>query len=46
MLFILSPVFVFIFAIAFLKEKPNWRQVASTIVIVICVAIAIFLQSR
>lgn len=46
MLFILSPVFVFLFAIVFLKEKPNWRQIASTIVIVICVAIAIFLQSR
>lgn len=40
-MFILSPVFVFIFAIVFLKEKPNWRQIISTAVIVVCVALAI-----
>lgn len=41
LLFILSPVFVFLFAIIFLKEKPDWRQVSSTVVIVLCVALAI-----
>lgn len=41
LLFVLSPVFVFLFAVIFLKEKPDWRQITSTIVIVICIALAI-----
>jgi len=43
-LFILSPVFLFFFAIVFLKEKPTKRQIISTIIIVICVALAVFFQ--
>jgi len=42
LLFVLSPVFVFIFAVVFLREKPDWRQIVSTAVIVVCVLLAIF----
>ncbi|MEM4719244.1 MAG: EamA family transporter [Candidatus Pacearchaeota archaeon] len=40
-LFILSPVFVFLFAVFFLKEKPNKKQIISAIIIVICVVLAL-----
>lgn len=40
-IFTLSPVFLFILAVVFLKEKPSLRQIVSTIVIVGCVAGAI-----
>jgi len=46
LLFLLSPVFVFLFAVLYLKEKPDWRQIASTIVIVICVAAAILFKAK
>lgn len=42
-LFILSPVFLFLFAAIFLKEKPTLRNIISTVVIVICVVLAIVL---
>ncbi len=41
LLFILSPVFLFLFAIIFLKEKPSWREITSSAIIVVCVAMAI-----
>tara|TARA_Y100000310_G_scaffold85798_1_gene82640 strand:+ start:23573 stop:24433 length:861 start_codon:yes stop_codon:yes gene_type:complete len=44
-LFILGPIFIFIFARIFLKEKITWRQIVSSIVIIACVIAAIFLQS-
>ena len=40
-LFILSPVLMFVFAILFLKEKPTLRQIISTIIILVCVVLAI-----
>ena len=40
---ILSPVFLFIFAVIFLKEKPKLRNIVSSAIIVVCVALAIFL---
>lgn len=40
-LFILAPVLIYIFAAVFLKEKITKRQIASSIVIVICVIVAI-----
>ncbi len=43
-LFILAPVFIFLFARIFLKEKINIRQIISAIVIVACVVVAIVLQ--
>jgi drug/metabolite transporter (DMT)-like permease len=42
-LFILSPVFLFIFAVVFLKEKPKLRNIISSAIIVICVILAIIL---
>jgi drug/metabolite transporter (DMT)-like permease len=43
-LFILSPVFIFLFAAIFLKEKPTWKQIASAAIIVACVIAAIVLE--
>jgi drug/metabolite transporter (DMT)-like permease len=40
-LFILSAVFIMIFAIIFLKEKPTLRQIISAVIIVICVVLAV-----
>jgi drug/metabolite transporter (DMT)-like permease len=44
MLFILSPIFVYIFAWIFLKEKLSWRNIISAIIIVGCVILAIGVQ--
>lgn len=44
LLFILSGVFIFLFAIAFLKEKPKARQIVSAVIIVICVALSWFIR--
>lgn len=45
-IFILSPVFMFLFAVFFLKEKPTIAQIVSTIVIVLCVVAAILVESK
>jgi len=42
LLFILAPVFIYLFAGVFLKEKLSWKNILATIVIIICVAYAIF----
>jgi len=41
LLFILAPIFIYIFARIFLKEKLNWRNILAAIIIVACVAYAI-----
>jgi len=41
MLFILAPIFIYLFAWIFLKEKIEWKQIASSIVIVVCIIVAI-----
>jgi len=41
LLFILSPVLVFLFAVMFLKEKPTRKQIVSTAIIVACVIAAV-----
>ena len=41
-LFITAPVFIYIFARIFLKEKLNWRNITASIIIVACVAYALF----
>ncbi|MFA7708252.1 MAG: EamA family transporter [Candidatus Pacearchaeota archaeon] len=46
LLFILTPVFIFIFAKIFLKEKIGIRNIISSIIIVACVAIAIIIQEH
>lgn len=43
LLFILSPVLIFLFAVVFLKEKPTLGQVISTIIILICVVLAVLI---
>jgi drug/metabolite transporter (DMT)-like permease len=43
-LFILTPVFVYIFAGIFLKEKITLKQIISSIVIVVCVVIAMMIE--
>lgn len=43
-LFILTPVFTYIFAAIFLKEKITWRNIIATIIIIACVAAAILVQ--
>lgn len=43
-LFILSPVLIFLFAVIFLKEKPTVKQIVSTAIILICVALAVVLN--
>lgn len=45
-LFILTPIFIYIFAKVFLKEKLTWRNIISSMVIVICVVLAIVLENR
>ncbi|MBS3089125.1 DMT family transporter [Candidatus Pacearchaeota archaeon] len=42
-LFLLSPVFIFLSAMIFFKERSSWRNIVSSAVIVACVAAAIFL---
>jgi drug/metabolite transporter (DMT)-like permease len=41
MILILSPVFLFIFAVIFLKEKPKKRNIISSAIILVCVILAV-----
>lgn len=43
-LFILAPIFIYLFARIFLKEKITWRQVVSSIIIIACVVAAIIIE--
>jgi len=43
-LFILSPIFIFIFARIFLKEKINLRHIIASVIIIACVIAAILLE--
>jgi drug/metabolite transporter (DMT)-like permease len=45
MLFILTPIFTYIFAAIFLKEKITMKQIISTIIIVACISAAIVIQN-
>jgi drug/metabolite transporter (DMT)-like permease len=44
MLFILSPIFIYLFAWLYLKEKVTWRQIISSIIIVGCIVVAIVIN--
>ena len=44
MLFIIAPIFIYIFARIFLKEKINKRQIISSIIIVGCVVASLILE--
>ena len=37
LIIMLSPIFIYILAFKFLKEKPNWKNIVSSFVIVACV---------
>jgi drug/metabolite transporter (DMT)-like permease len=43
-LFILGPVFIFLFARIFLKEKITWRNMISAIIIVVCIILSIVIE--
>lgn len=42
LLIMLSPTFIYLFAWKFLKDKPNWRNVVASFVIVCCILFATF----
>lgn len=42
LLLLLGPIFTYFLAWKFLKEKPSWRNILASIVIIACVAYAIF----
>jgi len=44
-LLILTPVFIFVLARIFLKEKITFKQIVSTIIIILCVAAAILIKN-
>jgi len=44
MLFILAPIFIYLFAWMFLKEKIQWKQIISSIIIVACIVTAIVIN--
>ncbi|MBT4165429.1 EamA family transporter [archaeon] len=41
MLLILAPIFIYFFAWIYLKEKIEWKQIVSSIIIIICIIIAV-----
>jgi len=44
MILILTPIFIFIFARIFLKEKPTKKQIISAVIILLCVVAAVYLK--
>jgi drug/metabolite transporter (DMT)-like permease len=42
LLFMLAPVFVYLFSYIYLKEKPTWRNIVASIIILLCVLYATF----
>ncbi len=46
LLFILTPVFIYIFSWKYLKEQFRWRNLIASVIIVICVAIAMYLKGN
>lgn len=46
LLFMLSPVFIYIMSYFYLKEKPNIRNIIASIIILICVAYAMYINGN
>ena len=46
LLFILTPIFIYIFSWRYLKEQFKWRNLIASIIIIICVALAMYLQGN
>jgi drug/metabolite transporter (DMT)-like permease len=44
LLFILTPVFLYALSYIYLKEKPSWRNIVASIIIVLCVAYALWIN--
>jgi drug/metabolite transporter (DMT)-like permease len=42
LIFLLTPVFIYIFSRIYLNEKLNWRNILASIIIVLCVLYALF----
>ena len=42
LVFMLSPIFIYLFAWIFLKEKPTWRNIIASVIIVACVLYGTF----
>lgn len=42
LVFMLSPIFIYLFAWIFLKEKPTWRNIVASVIIVACVIYGTF----
>jgi len=45
LLFILAPVFIYLLSYFYLKEKPNWRNIVASIIILLCVTYAMIVAS-
>lgn len=45
LLFLLTPIFIYIFSYIYLKEKPTWRNIIASIIILLCVLYATFINS-
>lgn len=45
LLFILTPVFIYILSYKYLNEKPNWRNIIASVIIVLCVAYAMIISN-
>jgi drug/metabolite transporter (DMT)-like permease len=46
LLFMLTPVFIYIMSYLYLKEKPNWKNIVASIVILICVVYAMIINGN
>ena len=42
LLFLLTPIFIYLFSYIYLKEKPTWRNITASIIILACVIYASF----
>ena len=45
LLFILAPIFIYLFAKIFLKEKLTWRNIIAAIIIVVCISYVIWMNA-
>jgi drug/metabolite transporter (DMT)-like permease len=44
LLFLLAPIFIYLFSYKYLNEKPNWRNIIASIIILLCVLYATFIN--
>lgn len=46
LLFLLSPIFIYLFSYKYLNEKPNWKNIIASIIILICVIYGTLINSH